>query len=79
MFASRTPIEHGLRGVVGIVSIAAAIMLGRDSGGAAFAGSLVLAAVALMAFRGCPVCWTIGMIETTRNRLRAKLEHLRSR
>ena len=72
MFASKTLIEHGLRGVVGIAAISAAIILGRESGGAAVAGSLALAGVALVAFRGCPVCWTIGMIETARNRFRAK-------
>ncbi|TPG16453.1 hypothetical protein EAH87_14595 [Sphingomonas koreensis] len=61
MFASKSPIEHCVRGVVGIAAIAAAIFLGRAPGAVAIAGSLALSVVALVAFRGCPVCWTIGM------------------
>ncbi len=72
MFASKSLIEHGLRGIVGIAAIAAAIIVGREPGGAAVAGSLALGAVALVAFRGCPVCWTIGMFETARNRFSVK-------
>jgi hypothetical protein len=26
---------------------------------------LILAGVSLLAFRGCPICWTIGFVETT--------------
>jgi hypothetical protein len=32
--------------------------------------SLILAAVSLLAFRGCPICWTIGFVETTYRQLK---------
>ena len=69
MFASKSLFEHALRGVIGIGAILAAIAIGRETGVIALIASLALAAVALVAFRGCPVCWTIGMFETVRKRL----------
>lgn len=68
MFASKSLFEHVLRGVIGIGAIVAAIVIGRETGAVALMASLALAGVALVAFRGCPVCWTIGMFETARNR-----------
>jgi hypothetical protein len=68
MFASNTLLEHGLRGLVGLgtlwcaASIAATYPL----------GSLALGVVALLAFRGCPICWAIGLIETTSRRWRGQ-------
>ena len=68
MFASKSLVEHAIRGVIGLSAIAAAIIVGRQQGVAPLFASLALAAVALVAFRGCPICWTIGMFETARNR-----------
>jgi hypothetical protein len=68
MFASKSLVEHALRGVIGVSAIVAAVFVGRASGGVAVVASLVLAAIALVAFRGCPICWTIGMVETMHQR-----------
>ena len=68
MSASKSLVEHAMRGVIGLSAIAAAIIVGREQGVAALFASLALAAVALLAFRGCPICWTIGIFETARNR-----------
>ena len=60
MFASKTLIEHSLRGVVGIGALWVAVAIAETHPW----GSLALGALALSAFRGCPVCWTIGLVET---------------
>ena len=71
MFASKSLVEHALRGLIGVSTIAAAIHVARAPGGVAVVASLGLAAIALVAFRGCPICWTIGMVETMRHQFRA--------
>lgn len=60
MFASRTLIEHLLRGAVGIGALWCAVTIAAIHPW----GSLALGALVLLAFRGCPVCWTVGLIET---------------
>jgi hypothetical protein len=70
-FASESLIGHMIRGVVAIALLAWAI-------GHQMQSSLSVAAGmgALVAFRGCPICWTIGLIETAIhkvNRLRSTL------
>jgi hypothetical protein len=64
-FASNTLIEHIIRGVIGIGAISVAISLGNP-GGAWWSvpGALVLGGLAIAAFRGCPICWTVGLFET---------------
>lgn len=66
MFASSTLAGHLLRGVVGI----GAIWLAIDFSASPWL-SLGLGVFALLAFRGCPMCWTIGLVETVRARFRA--------
>jgi hypothetical protein len=39
-------------------------------------GWLALGAVVLVAFRGCPICWTIGLFETAGQRWRSR--HVRN-
>lgn len=60
MFASKSVLEHVLRGVLGLAALAAAVLL------APHRPWLALAAlpVALFALRGCPSCWVLGLIET---------------
>ncbi len=60
MFASKSLIEHLLRGAVGIGTFWYAITIAEIHPW----GSLALGALVLLAFRGCPICWTIGLIET---------------
>jgi hypothetical protein len=72
MFASNTLSEHILRGTIGLGAlwIAVAITEGHPW------GSLALGAVVLVAFRGCPICWTIGLFETAGQRWRSR--HVRN-
>jgi hypothetical protein len=64
-FASKSLAEHALRGVIGIGAISGAIALGGTvSPWWTLPAALGLGAVALLAFRGCPICWTIGLFET---------------
>ena len=60
LFASNTLFEHLLRGALGAGALVWAIRIGAEH---PFA-SLALGAVTLIALRGCPVCWTIGLVET---------------
>jgi hypothetical protein len=66
MLSSKTLLEHIGRGVLGVAAIALAIKMTALS----FVASLVLMALALFAFRGCPVCWTIGLVGTCQQRLK---------
>lgn len=62
MFASNTLIEHVLRGAAGIGALWYALKIAEVHPW----GSLALGALVLLAFRGCPICWTIGLFETAR-------------
>lgn len=64
IFASETVREHLLRGLVGLGCVAVAVRLGPSHPWVA----LVAAAAALVALRGCPMCWTMGLVETLRAR-----------
>jgi len=66
MFGNNTVLVHILRGVIGFGALALAILLARNTDTANVLASATLAIVALIALRGCPVCWTIGLFETLR-------------
>lgn len=59
-FASASLTRHLIRGVVGFGALIASIGLVPVYGPV----SLLLAPVGLLALRGCPMCWIIGLIET---------------
>jgi hypothetical protein len=59
-FASTSLPRHLIRGVVGFGALIAAVALIPVLG----LGSLLLAPVGLLALRGCPTCWAIGLLET---------------
>ena len=65
MFASKSLAEHVSRGALGLGALGAAAHF-ADRGWPA----LLLLPVALLALRGCPMCWTIGLVETFWARLR---------
>ena len=73
MFASNTLIEHLLRGAIGIGALWLAVAIAATHPWSSFA----LGAVVLMAFRGCPICWTIGLLETAGQQWRSR--HVRNR
>jgi len=60
MFASTTLARHIARGAVGIGALYYAIEVAASHPW----GSLALGLVALAALGGCPICWTIGLLET---------------
>jgi hypothetical protein len=62
MFASNTLSEHILRGAIGIAALGYALAIAETHPW----GSLASGALVLLAFRGCPICWTIGLFETAR-------------
>jgi hypothetical protein len=65
-FASRTVTRHVARGVVGVAMVAVAIGWAGDWPILAVVALLL----ALVAFRGCPMCWTIGLFEVLVHRVR---------
>ena len=62
MFASNTLTEHILRGAIGIAALGYAVAIAEIHP----SGSLASGMLVLLAFRGCPICWTIGLFETAR-------------
>jgi len=68
MFASNALLEHSLRGVVGIGALWYAVTIAATHP----LGSLALGVLALLAFRGCPICWAIGLVETVSQRWRGQ-------
>lgn len=65
MFASESVIGHLIRGAIGIALLAWAVRHQTQTG-----LSLLAAMGALLAFRGCPVCWTIGLFESVAQKMR---------
>ncbi len=59
-FVSASLPRHLARGALGFGLIATAITLTASVGWEA----LLLAPAGMVALRGCPMCWTIGLIET---------------
>jgi hypothetical protein len=68
--SSRSPLasssvhRHLLRGAVGLLAVLGAILLLGVLGPV----SLVLLPVAVVAWRGCPTCWAVGMMGTLSDR-----------
>ena len=60
MFASKGIAEHLGRGLAGIAALACAAHFAPSHPW----WSLAFIPVALVALRGCPMCWTLGLIET---------------
>jgi hypothetical protein len=65
VFGSKSLFGHLLRGLTGFVAVYWAFTHQGDPVLAVLAvgGALVL-------FRGCPVCWTVGLMETIAGKLR---------
>ena len=65
-FASKTLSGHLVRGVLGFGLVIAAFALIPAFG----LWSLALAPLGMLALRGCPACWVLGLLETlSRGRL----------
>lgn len=59
-FASASLAQHLLRGAVGFGGLIGAALLFPVLGW----GGLALAPLGLLALRGCPLCWTMGLVQT---------------
>jgi len=66
-FASRTLTAHLIRGAIAVALLWAVLEYQQEHAGWA----LLAGALSLVALRGCPVCWTIGLVETVGQRWRA--------
>ncbi len=64
MFSSRTILEHVIRGVVGFGSVVVIVLISRHFGPVQLLISLALVGIALFAWRGCPMCWAVGLLDT---------------
>jgi hypothetical protein len=60
IFASTSVARHLMRGAIGFGLIAAALVLATSRGPVA----LLLAPSGVVALRGCPTCWIVGLVET---------------
>ena len=75
-FASATIAAHLRRGILGFGLLAVGVFLWPRVGLLALAP----AAVGVVALRGCPTCWTIGLVQTvTRQRFRRDCDEGRCR
>lgn len=63
-FVSASLPEHLLRGLLAFGSLFLSVFVFRYGTWYAFAGGAVLIVSAFLMFRGCPVCWTIGLFGT---------------
>jgi hypothetical protein len=68
MFASRTVAQHLVRGAVGFGGLVLAMMLVAHHP----VWALLAGAGGVVALRGCPMCWTIGLLQTVMARLRGQ-------
>ena len=59
LFASSSVAVHLTRGVLGFGALTLALAWAPDGWPA-----LLLIPLALWAFRGCPMCWTMGLVQT---------------
>lgn len=64
LFATRTLGGHLIRGAVAFAFLYAAVSQQHSHP----VWSMLAGVLALAAMRGCPVCWTIGLVETIRQR-----------
>lgn len=64
LFATQTLTGHVIRGAAAFALIYLAIVHQHLHP----ATSLLAGLLALVAMRGCPVCWTIGLVETIRQK-----------
>jgi hypothetical protein len=60
MFKSRSVVEHVIRGVLGFGLLSMGLLYSPVLGW----WTLAALAGALVCFRGCPMCWTAGLVET---------------
>ena len=68
MLASKTIAAHMVRGVIAAALITWAVL--HQSSDPAFA--VAAGVMAVVAMRGCPMCWMVGLVETIGERMRIR-------
>jgi hypothetical protein len=68
MFASKSIVEHLIRGALGLGAFALASALAPAHPLLA----LAMVPVGFVALRGCPTCWTVGLVQTVAARIQGK-------
>ena len=68
LFATQTLAGHVIRGAVAFALLYLAIEQQHSHPVASLLAGLLAGLLALVAMRGCPICWTIGLAETIRQR-----------
>lgn len=68
MFASKSVAEHVARGLAGAFALGAAVLWASSHPWL----SLLAVPAALVLLRGCPMCWTLGLLETLQARLKGR-------
>jgi hypothetical protein len=75
IFASKSISEHFVRGAIGLALLYAGYQLiAPGQSWLAFGGGFVFLGLSLWALRGCPVCWSVGLINTVAGILHRKQE-----
>jgi hypothetical protein len=69
LFASASLTEHLARGTIGMGSLLAAYQLLSYPSLVALAAAAVFGIVSMVAMRGCPMCWAMGLFNTSMNRV----------
>jgi hypothetical protein len=64
LFASKSIPEHIVRGCIGTAGLVAAVWALSFPEIISVIGASGFFLVSLVAFRGCPVCWTVGLLNT---------------
>ena len=65
VFGSKSLFGHLLRGLTGFVAVTWAVMHQSEP-----VLAVLAIGVAFVLFRGCPICWTVGLLETITGKLR---------
>ena len=68
MYASKSLLEHLVRGAVGV----AALVFGLYVASNQLWLAMLTLPVAIVAFRGCPTCWIVGLGQTIAARAQGK-------
>ena len=67
LFASKSITEHVLRGAIGIGALYGAAYALSFTGTLPFLVTIGGLGIGLLALRGCPFCWSIGLLNTVLN------------
>jgi len=70
VFGSRSFTAHLLRGAIGVAALWVSIVTMDRS----WLPAIVLMPLALWMFKGCPVCWTVGLFETAAHAILRRAE-----